>query len=528
MTRATRRRRLPAGLEAAAAALLDWLADPAAPRLCLVGGGGRRRSAARLLDWLARQGDRGGAARERAIHARVPLEGQSALGAAWLLADRLGVVAREPGELVRILATDPRRTVVVLPGLHQAAEPGPLTELVAALGELGHLRLVVEAPVGTDVHASLAALRPTVLDLDPERRQPEPPAPVHELPDLDDPAAVCAADPFAVTAAYGIGHGGDDHGGDDHGGLRQAWLRAGQSLCRDQTPADRALVLLAALGDGADPRLRPALAELAAPAPWRVDWARVRGDLTPPWPGPVVALAVGAGPSAGRLLAADQLGTVRLLNAEDATPAGLVPAPPARRARALAALPDGSVLFLDERGRLHAEHGTQGPSATRRLTEAVAATLARHPGSALAAAEDIVLVGDRMGSVHAFGLTDVHQAALHSGRVTAVGVVGTPAPLVHSGGADGTVRAWAPGRAPLAVPAAERPFPVVALHAAHTPAGVRLAVAWGDGLVELYGSDGGAPLGFRPGPPVRAVAVTADGAVVIGMDEALLRLTPGH
>ncbi|MYS08828.1 hypothetical protein GTW71_20815, partial [Streptomyces sp. SID6041] len=77
---------------------------------------------------------------------------------------------------------------------------------------------------------------------------------------------------------------------EDHGGLRPAWMRAGQSLCREQDPADRALVLLSALGDGADPRLRPALADLAQGSPWRLRWARHRGDLTPPWPGPVTVL----------------------------------------------------------------------------------------------------------------------------------------------------------------------------------------------------------------------------------------------
>ncbi|MEU2432484.1 hypothetical protein ABZ611_23800 [Streptomyces sp. NPDC007861] len=528
---------------------------PDGPRLCLTSGDLER--AAPVLE---------------AAHAVVSLAGQSGLGAAWALANRLGVVARTPAELVQALTAGARRTVIVLRDLHAAGDPGEAAELIARLAELGTLRLLVEARTGTPARERLLALRPAILDLDLDLEldldldpdagleldadtgldpgleldldaasdpgmdpagpfgcpaaDPAQPAPAG----LDDPAAVCAADPVYVTAAYA-------HGDDDHGGLRPAWLRAGQALSREQSPAERALVLLAALGDGADPRHRPTLAELAAATPWRVVRTRVQGDLAPPWPGPVTALAPGAGPLAGRLLAADRLGTVRVLDAVDATPVDRLTST-ARLPKALASLPDGTVLLLDRRGLLHAAGPTAGAG---RLTDAVRATLSRHPGTALATVAGAVAVGDRMGSVHAFGLAGVHQAALHSGRVTALTAVELPAPVIYSGGADGVVRAWSPGHGPVPAPLVERPHPVTALHATAAANGPLLAVAWADGLVELRHVTTGDVLPFRPGPPVRAVTVTGTGtgtgtgaaagdhgadSVAVGMDEALVLLSP--
>lgn len=355
--------------------------------------------------------------------------------------------------------------------------------------------------------------------------------------------AVCTADPLLVTTAYVTGSAAaglpgtldgpevpsrpGENAAEDHGGLRAAWMRAGQSLCREQGPAERALVLLSALGDGADPRLRPALAELAEGSPWRLRWARHRGDLTPPWPGPVTVLGSAGGPLEGTLLVGDRTGAVRLLHEADASPAGRLAHTVPGRVTALAPAPDGTVLLLDDRGRLHTVRGA-APRAPylERLTEAVSATLARHPGTALAAIAGSVVVGDRLGSVHAFGLRGLHQAASHSGRVAAVSAVDSETPFVCSGGVDGTVRLWTPGRDPRPEPLAERPSPVVALHATETPYGPLVAVAWGDGLVELHRPEGGRTLSFRPGPPVRAVAVTGAGSLLVGTDESLVCLVP--
>ncbi|MFF9012309.1 WD40 repeat domain-containing protein [Streptomyces sp. NPDC014870] len=583
MTGSVRGDRPAAGTEAEAAALLGWLTDPDAPRLCLVVGGPRRGKSA-LLGWLAAHGTRAGARRRRAARELIPLAGQCALGAAWTVANRIGVVARTPGELVQAVATtEARRAALVLPDLHAAAEPEAIAELVAELAASGRVRLVVETCKGTPSYDLLVAKgRVTVVDLDtdvddtagraepgrgpgsgsgsghgrgaggkgaraaagsdsaapgthpgegdgaehgagseeewgPGRWPAAEPYEARHAVDLADPVAVCTADPLRVTTAYVTGPG------DDRGGLRSAWLRTGQSLCRDQHPADRAVVLLGALGDGADPRLRPALRGLAADAPWRVRWTRVRGDLTPPWPGPVTAL----GAAGDQLLVAGTSDTVQVLGAADATTAGEpLRSPSGGRIKTLAPAPDGTLLLLDERGRLLPVPGpAPRPPYLERLTTAVAATLTRHPGTALAAIGGSVVVGDRLGSVHAFGLTGIHQAALHSGRVTAVTAVETETgPFLCSGGQDGTVRRWIPGRDPEPTPIAERRVPVVSLHAAESAEGTLLAIAWADGLVELHDLETRARLPFRPGPPVRAVAVTPDGAVAVGMDEALLCL----
>ncbi|MEU2490468.1 hypothetical protein [Streptomyces sp. NPDC007883] len=485
----------------------------------------------------------------------VPLTAQSVCGTVWTLANQFGVVARSPGELVGALTGLGVTGVVVVPRSPAAGQPAEAAELVRALRDLGHIRLVT-APGRERGSGREGAATGVVVPKPP----PSPPGGatgavtdgglVREAPfgasDLGDPAAVCAADPSSVTAAYEHGphgrhgrhegdrpegragggdgpHGGarGDHGPeahpetrpDEHGGLRAAWFRAGQSLIREQPPAQRALVLLTALGDDADPRLRPALNTLAATAPWRSDWTRVRGDVSPPWPGPVAALAQGTGRWSEHLLVADQRGAIRSVRPADAAPApGTATLP--LRITALAPTPDGALLMLDERGRLRTHGDTP-------LTAAVAATLDAHPGTALAATGRLVLVGDRHGSLHAFGHDGMHQAAAHRGRVTAVAVADGPAPVVCSGGADGTVRTWTPGRGPDDTPLAERGCAVTAL-AAH---GRTLAVAWADGLVELrrLGTDEALPL--RPGPPVRAVAVTGERSVVVGTDDTLFRVT---
>ncbi|WP_432077147.1 WD40 repeat domain-containing protein [Streptomyces wuyuanensis] len=465
----------------------------------------------------------------------VPLAAQSVHGTVWTLANRFGVVARSPGELIGALTGLGLTGAAVVTCPPAAGEPAEVAELVRALTDLGHVRLV--PPPGRKQGNGDDGAPPPEPEAAPRPPGTAPDAVVDGLgregragpSDLGDPAVVCAADPAGVTAAYehgtdvpGGGPGG--HGGshghpdppdgrDEHGGLRAAWFRAGQSLIREQPPAERALVLLTALGDDADPRLRPALNALAATAPWRSDWTRVRGDVAPPWPGPVAALAQGTGRWAEHLLVADQRGAIRSVRPADATPAPGTAAMPVR-ITALAPLPDGTLLMLDERGRLRAHGDTP-------LTDAVAATLDAHPGTALTATGRLVLVGDRHGSLHAFGYDGMHQAAAHRGRVTAVAVADGPAPLVCSGGADGTVRTWTPGRSPENTPLAERDFPVTALAAR----GRTLAVAWADGLVELRRLGTAEVLPLRPGPPVRAVAVAGEGSVVIGTDDTLFRVT---
>jgi hypothetical protein len=393
-------------------------------------------------------------------------------GTVWAVANQLGVVAGTPAELLSALLAGPPRTVRLGGAGHDPAE---VAELADVLREFGHVRVIVEAP---DDQAPV--------------RKPGDDGPV----DTADAAAVCAADPVQVTAAY-------ESVDDECGGLRGAWLRAGQSLIRDQDPALRALVLQTALPADAEPRVRQALARSAAAAPWQVEWVR---------PCKVAALAVLPG---GALVVADPGGGVRVL------PDGVRQRSTATRVKAAAVLGEDTVLLLDERGRLH-RHGGAGTA----LTKAVAATLARHPGTALAAAADIVLVGDRMGSVHAFGSDGLHQAALHSGRVTALAATAAPSLAVRTGGADGAVRAWAPAGGGHGSTVSQRPWPVVALHTGPTTDGQALAVAWADGLAELHRPGRRDVLTFRPGPAIRAVAVTPDGALCLGTEETLVRLRP--
>lgn len=548
------------GREPAAAALLAWLADPKAPRLCVVSGGaGCGKSA--LLAWLVAHGTRSATAPARRVHAFVPLAGQGVRGTTWTLAEQLGVVARAPGELLTALAADGRRTVAVLPDLHAAADAGAVARLAVGLAGLEHVRLIVETRTGHDATALLAGCAPAVLDLDEDRwtdpvrraawraartapdRHPagrEPDGTDTAPLDLDDPAVVCTADPVRVTAAYEAGAGGN-------GDLRAAWLRAGQSLVRDQSPAERALVLLTALGDGADPRLRPALAELSAGAPWEPVWSRTRGDVTPPWPGPALALTAGSGPLEGLFLVADHRGVVRTAALADAAATGRL-SPPVPEVTALCALPDGTVWVLDGQGRLHTrrlptarrpfglasllgDDPAPGETAARALT----ARLADVPGSALAASGRAAAVGDEDGAVHVVpfdeGSPGPRTAHLHQGRVVALGLADVPigdggqvTPLVYSGGVDGRVRVWAPGREPLSAPVAERPCAVAALGCTLTPAGPALAVGWADGLIQYHRPGTGETRVFHPGLPVNALALTPDEVVVVGTDEAVLCL----
>lgn len=269
---------------------------------------------------------------------------------------------------------------------------------------------------------------------------------------------------------------------------------------------------------------------------------RVKGDVAPPWPGPVASLTVGTGPLEGSLATVDHLGTVRLLSMEDGSPQGRT-ASGTSNITGLSALSDGTLLALDAAGRTHADRTrvdhqsrsgieallNDGPDEKQILVE----VLQDHVGTAIATTvssdKGIAVLGDASGTVRVFG--DVTgAAALHEGRVTAVAALEAPlgggatAPLLYSGGTDGTVRVWTPGHDPLVSPLIGRACGVVALDAAWSEDGPLLAVAWADGLVQLHCVEKGRHLNFRPGAPVRAVVVTPSRFVVIGLDEAIVRL----
>ncbi|MER7196681.1 hypothetical protein, partial [Streptomyces sp. NPDC000188] len=537
---------------------LAWLTDPQAPRLCLVTGS-KRCGKSQLLAWLIGHGTRPGTTLERRVHSFVPLSGQTARTAAWAIAEHLSIAARTPGELIQTLAADPRRTVIVLPDFHAADGPDGLTELILALLELDHVRLIVETRSGHPQARTLATCSPAQMDLDEAQwtdsvryaawtaEHPDDIPDEHEAPrahpnvDLNDPSAFCTADPWSVSALY-------EHSHDLHGGLRAAWLRAGQSLTREQDHADRALVLRAALGDDADPRHAQSLAELHAGSTWELAWTRVRGDIRPPWPGPARALAAGRGQRAGTILVADHMGTVRAVNEADAAALGRLPQAKAQP-RAIASWPDGTVLVLDNHGHLHCHKATQPastglhalfddqPTPLDHLVQAASDHLKDTPGTAMTATGQTIAVADASGAVHAFlpsAETPVPRTSrLHDGTVTALTAVeltdadGQPSSaLLYSGGADGHVRAWRTDTAPLASPIISRPCAVTSLSAAHTPCGLVLAVSWADALVEHHAFDAGALRRFVPGLPVQAVTLTAAGHLVIGTDQALICLRP--
>ncbi|GAA1733030.1 hypothetical protein [Streptomyces yatensis] len=246
---------------------------------------------------------------------------------------------------------------------------------------------------------------------------------------------------------------------------------------------------------------------------------------------------------------ADHKGVVRRISAADGSPSGRLPRP-IPSAGTLTTLPDGTVLALDRQGHLDVERVPSAPrpsgieaflsskpTPVEQLAETAREHLSRHPGRALGASFTCLAAGDSTGSVHAFGpQSTVPQpcvASLHRGPVTALAVLelgvseGEEAvPLLYSGGVDGLVRAWSPGREPLDSPVAARPFPVTALTATRTSGGAVLAIAWADGLVEYHVPGSGQVRTFRPGPPVLSLAATAAGQLVVGTDEMVVCLRP--
>ncbi|SEK55583.1 hypothetical protein [Streptacidiphilus jiangxiensis] len=107
--------------------------------------------------------------------------------------------------------------------------------------------------------------------------------------------------------------------------------------------------------------------------------------------------------------------------------------------------------------------------------------------------------GNAVGQVtwHDAGTGRTERVRSHFGPVSSLAVAQLPglAPLVFSGGADGTVRLWSPGEDPLPEPLEERACPVLAISVA-VAAGpdsegnpITLAISWADGLVRVVRLD---------------------------------------
>ncbi|QKW22493.1 hypothetical protein HUT16_28480 [Kitasatospora sp. NA04385] len=322
------------------------------------------------------------------------------------------------------------------------------------------------------------------------------------------------AEPATVTAAFQLA---EDTGAPPTP-LAEAWRRAAPDRAATARPADRAAVLHAHL-TGRHDEAAAHCAELArrTDTRWRAVWQHL------PATGPCAA-TLGLGPSAGRLLLLDGTGlhladpaTGRLLDA----PEPLAEPHP----RALTGTPFGGALLLDASGTLRPLTVRGAPG----LPDGGPA--APDPCTAVAAHEDAVVFGrpDGLTTCHevSTGTTHRPEHPLHEGPVTALDV--SPADggaLVASGGEDGRVWTWMPGRPPLPAPVDQRPHPVTAVALGSTPAGLLLAAAWSDGLLRLrrWGErHRGADL--RLGAAVRTLTVTPDGLVIAALPHSVLALT---
>ncbi len=479
-------RRMPplgAGRRAAGLALLGWLDDPRAPQLCRVSGpSGAGKS--HLLAWLVLGGTTGAAPSGQRIHAVLPAAGFGLRAAVWSLGQQLDVVAHRPADLLAALARDDRRTVICVPELDEAAEPGRLVaELLAPIMELPHVRLVVEASTGGPAAGlfatgRLAGVEPAVLELDDprwtdrdrfaawcERTGADPAA--YPLPGpalgLAAPAPPDAAELLALvprgadgardlraadeellselwTSAAGAGDLGPMpadpllyvrarpaavtaaiEGRDDT--LARAWAAAGPALIDEDDPAVRAAVLRTRLL-GVDAGAAAVLAGAATGA-WTGRWARWRaGEPGSPGPG---ASAVTVGPRS-QLLVADPAGTVRTFDAATGRRLGVLVLPDPRPLRGLATTSGGSAVLLDAWGGTELVAPAEpGPGLEPyALNEALFAVGAGAAGELTAVAaigrlpKTAPAFGDAAGLVHWYEAGEVISEELHRGPVTAL------------------------------------------------------------------------------------------------------------
>ncbi|WP_371498238.1 hypothetical protein OG871_19470 [Kitasatospora sp. NBC_00374] len=564
-------RRIPplrAGRRPAGLALLGWLGDGRAPRLCQVtGAAGAGKS--HLLAWLAEAGT--------GVDAVLPAAEATVQSAAWLLGRRLDLLVRTPEELFTALTEDDRPLVICVPELGRAADPAALVaELLDPLLRLERIRLVVEGAPET-VGAFTAVDGPAVLDLDlPQWTDPDRfaawcagagadpagyPSPGAALGHPAEPAAqsldelarllpaqpdgsvdplaaaprlltglwraaareggagrllvdarlLTHADPVAVSAALSR----------ESGRLPELWQAAAPALVAEPDPGVRAAVLRTRL-IGLDEAAAARLAEVDAP--WHCAWAMWPNSAFG-WPGPVSSLALGAGPYTGQLLLADPGGTVRTVDAASGRPLARFPAPGPKPLRGLTVTAGGSVVLLDSWGELAVvPSSAEADSRPGEALAALRAGVGSDPSAVAAVAAlpgALPALGDESGRLHWRAPDgEVLTEGPHLGPVTALAATWQGAlPALVSGGFDGSVQLWRPGGGALAEVLDRRGRVVSAVAAAGGADGPTVAAAWSDGLVRLY-RPGAQPLDLRLGAPVWALAVT-DGLLVLGTSDGI-------
>ncbi|MFD8599249.1 hypothetical protein ACFV1L_30020 [Kitasatospora sp. NPDC059646] len=161
---------LHAGRRPAGRALLGWLGDPQAPRLCRVAGSsGSGRT--HLLRWLAAACPPDNPRTDRRVHVQLDADGLTADSFVWTLARELGTTAADAHELIETF-TDGTPRVLVVTGLDRAGAglvpdaPQRIAEKVLRpLLTVPWLRIVVECATGTPAAEALD-VPSAVLDLD--------------------------------------------------------------------------------------------------------------------------------------------------------------------------------------------------------------------------------------------------------------------------------------------------------------------------------------------------------------------------